>query len=433
MVGTSVERPLMRSEKVHRKRYPPAELPTRKALAFLLGALAMLGPSSIDTYLPAFSSIERSLGVTSVEVQQTLSVYMFAFGFMMLWHGALSDAFGRRNIILASLFVFAVASLGCAAAYSVEYLWAFRILQGFSAGAGIVVGRAIVRDIYHGAQATRLLSIVTMIFAIAPAIAPVFGGWLVQIMGWRSIFLFLFAHAAFLLWLCATRLPETLPPEKRNPFNLHVIAASYQAVFTSLLFHLKAWTIAFSFAGLFLYVAAAPTFVMLHLNLGPGGFGWQFIPTVCGIFIGALGANKLAGRVTISQHVGLGFGLLVGAAFANVVYHALLPPAVPWSVLPLLFYAAGMAIIMPVVTLLVIDLFPATRGLAASCQSFTQSMLAAIIAAAVAPVLATDTFLLALGQLTCAIIALSLWLAGRSYHFALERRNLDGWEAVPVE
>src|SRR3954471_20623914 len=150
-----------------------------QALALLLAALAMLGPFSVDTYLPAFPNIQATLHATPLEVQQTLTAYMFAFAFMMLWHGALSDAFGRRNIILGSLAVFAVASLGCAASHSVEYLWAFRMLQGISAGAGIVIGRAIIRDLYAGAPAERLLSLVTMIFSIAPAVAPVIGGWIV--------------------------------------------------------------------------------------------------------------------------------------------------------------------------------------------------------------------------------------------------------------
>ena len=160
----------------------------------MLAALAMLGPFSVDTYLPAFPDIERSLGANLVEVQQTLTAYMLSFAIMTLWHGALADAFGRRNIILVALAVFAVGCLGCAAAHSIEYLWAFRIMQGVSAGAGVVVGRAIIRDIYDDVEAARLLALVTMIFSIAPAIAPIFGGWIVVSSDWRTIFLALFAY-----------------------------------------------------------------------------------------------------------------------------------------------------------------------------------------------------------------------------------------------
>ena len=126
-------------------------------LALLLAALAMIGPFSVDTYLPAFPVIGESLAASPMQVQQTLTAYMASFAIMTLWHGALSDSFGRRSIILISLAVYAVASIGCAAVHRIEYLWVFRILQGLSAGAGVVIGRAIIRDLYSGAEAERMM------------------------------------------------------------------------------------------------------------------------------------------------------------------------------------------------------------------------------------------------------------------------------------
>ena len=403
------------------------------ALALMLAALAMLGPFSVDTYLPAFPTIQASLQATPLEVQQTLTAYMFAFAFMMLFHGALSDAFGRRNIILGSLAVFAVASLGCAAVHSVEYLWAFRILQGVSAGAGIVIGRAMIRDLYEGAKATRLLSLVTMIFSIGPAIAPILGGWIVKLVDWRSIFLFLFCYAVLLFWSSYRKLPETLPLEKRQPFNARVLMRSYTAVFTSLPFQLKAGVAAFNFAGLFLYVGAAPVFLTQHLGLGPHEFAWQFIPMVAGIFFGALAANRMAGRVSVRRHIAFGFCFLIGAGLANVAYHLFLPPALPWSVLPLVFYAFGFSIVAPVITLLVMDLFPDIRGMVSSCQSFTQTMLGAFVAGVVAPLLWGSVLWLAAGQLVCSVIALTLWWVGGAYRAAQKRGEVNAWETVPLE
>ncbi len=389
----------------------------------------MLGPFSIDTYLPAFPNIEASLHASAIEVQQTLTAYMFSFAVMILWHGALSDAFGRRNIILGSLAVFAIASLGCAASHSIEYLWAFRILQGISAGAGVVIGRAVIRDLYADARAARLLSLVTMIFSIAPAVAPVLGGWIVKLLDWRSIFLFLFAYTVLLLWFCYKRLPESLPPEKRQPFNPHFLAQSYKRVLGSPLFHLKAGAVAFNFAGMFLYVAAAPVFITHHLGLGPDQFAWQFIPAVGGIFLGALTANRLAGKISVQKQVMLGFFFLIGAGLANVLYHAYLPPALPWSVLPLFFYTFGMSVVAPGVTLLVLDLFPDIRGTVASCQSFAQTMLGAIVAGLIAPFLSHSVLWLAGGQLAFATIALALWMGGRSYR-RLAQRRLNAWETI---
>lgn len=185
-------------------------------LATLLAALSMLGPFSIDAYLPAFPNIQATLQATQIEVQQTLTAYMLAFSVMVLWHGALADAFGRRNVILVSLVAFLLGTVGCAAAHSVQYLWFFRVLQGVSAGAGVVVGRAIIRDLYADAAAARLLSLVTMIFAIAPAVAPVLGGLIVKYSDWRSIFLALAGYTVLLFMVCYRRLPETLPREHRQ-------------------------------------------------------------------------------------------------------------------------------------------------------------------------------------------------------------------------
>jgi len=410
----------------------PIPVPTSGKLALMLAALAMLGPFSVDTYLPAFPAIESALHSDLVAVQQTLTAYMLAFAIMILWHGALSDAFGRRNIILVSLAVFAVASLGCAAAHSIEYLWAFRVLQGVSAGAGVVVGRAIIRDVYEDVAAARLLSLVTMIFAIAPALAPIFGGWIVKLYDWRTIFLTLFAYTVLLLWYCYKKLPETLPRSKRTPFNPGFLWKNYTEIFRSPAFQFKAGAIAFNFAGLFLYVAAAPVFITRHLGLGPEQFAWQFIPAVGGIFLGALTANRMAGKLSIPVLMSIGYTLLICAAAANVAYHAVLPPAIPWSVLPLFFYTFGMSLVAPVLTLLVIDLFPHIKGTVSSCQSFTQTMLGAAVAGLIAPFLMHSVLWLALGQLTFAVISLMLWMCGRYYHYSrIERaREINAWEAV---
>ncbi|HEY0062722.1 MAG TPA: MFS transporter, partial [Telluria sp.] len=187
---------------------PRRPLPGRNALAVMLALLAMLGPFSIDAYLPAFPHIQADLGASAIEVQQTLTAFMLAFGGMALWHGALADAFGRRNVILCALVLFAIGTFGCAASHSVHYLWVFRIMQGVSAGAGVVVGRAIIRDLYADAAAARLLSLVTMIFTIAPAIAPILGGIIVAVSDWRTIFLALLAYTVLLFIFCYQRLPE---------------------------------------------------------------------------------------------------------------------------------------------------------------------------------------------------------------------------------
>ena len=378
-------------------------------LALLLAALSMLGPFSVDTYLPAFGALARSLDASTLEVQQTLTAYMAAFAVMILWHGALSDAFGRRSIIIGSLAVYAAASLGCAAAASVGYLWAFRMLQGVSAGAGVVIGRAITRDLYSGTEAEKMLSLVTMIFSISPAIAPVIGGWIVTLSDWRTIFLLLFLFALLLIALCWRHLPESLPPERRQPFHPASLWRNYRMIFLSTRFQLKAGALAFNFSGLFLYVSSAPALVTKHLGLGPNQFGWLFVPSVAGIFLGALAANRMAGRGGADRQVKIGFALLLVSGMMNVGYHFLWQPALPWTVAPLFLYTLGMSMVAPALTLRVLDLFPQIRGTVASCQSFTMTMLSALVAGLVSPLLDRSVLALASGQFAFALGGWLLW------------------------
>jgi DHA1 family bicyclomycin/chloramphenicol resistance-like MFS transporter len=384
-------------------------------LATLLAAMSMLGPFSVDAYLPAFPAIQASLNATGLEVQQTLTAYMLAFAVMALWHGALSDAFGRRNVVLVGLIVFAVGTLGCASAHSVHYLWVFRIMQGVSAGAGVVVGRAIIRDLYSDAPAARLLSMVTMIFSIAPAIAPVLGGWVVSAFDWRSIFLGLLAFSIALWWVCWKRLPETIPVERRQPFNPRFLARSYWDIFSSVLFQMKSGIVAFNFGGMFLFIAGAPVLLPVHLHLGPSQFAWLFVPAVSGIFLGALAANRLAGRMTFSRQIGIGYAFMLAAVAGSVTYHAVLPPALPWTVLPMFFYNFGSSIINPSATLLALDLFPHIRGTVASCQSFVTTLMGALVAGIIAPALTHSVLAMALGQAAFALASLACWMTSRQY------------------
>jgi DHA1 family bicyclomycin/chloramphenicol resistance-like MFS transporter len=390
-------------------------------LASLLAALAMLGPFSVDAYLPAFPNIQASLHANYLEVQQTLTAYMLAFAVMSLWHGALSDSFGRRNVVLVGLIMFAVGTLGCAASHTVHYLWIFRIIQGISAGAGVVVGRAIIRDLYADAAAARLLSMVTMIFTIAPAIAPVLGGWVVTLFDWRAIFLGLFAFSLGLWWVCWQHLPETIPVERRQPFNPRFLAKSYWDIFSSVLFQMKSGVVALNFGGMFLFIAGAPVLLPVHLHLGPSQFAWLFVPAVSGIFLGALSANRLAGKMTFSRQIAIGYGFMLTAVAGSVSYHSLFPPALPWTVLPMFFYNFGSAIINPSATLLALDLFPHIRGTVASCQSFATTLMGAIVAGIIAPALTHSVLAMSLGQAAFALASLACWLTSRHY-----RRRMAG-------
>lgn len=370
--------------------------PPPGALVVLLAALAALGPFSIDTYLPSFHDIGAGLQVDMLAVQQTLTAYIVPFAIMSLWHGAISDALGRRRVILYSLGLFGFASACCALAPRIEYLWAARALQGISAGAGIVISRAIVRDLFDGPAAQRLMSQITMMFAIAPAVAPVVGGRLQAAFGWRSVFVCLVLLTAALWFACWRKLPETLPRERRQTLQPGYLARTYGQVLTSPVFLLACGAVSFNFAGFFVYIMSAPVFLTRHLGLPETAFLWLFGPSMLGLLSGSWLSGRFAGRLSLRQTMLRGYCVMGTAALLNVTLNATMPPSLPWSVLPIPLYTLGMSLAMPSLTLLALDPFPMQRGLASSCQMFLQSLSNAVVAGLIAPAVWGGTLSLAL-------------------------------------
>jgi len=377
---------------------PPSPVRRHRGLAALLAALAAVGPFSIDAYLPSMPEIGRVFTAPPLLVQQTLTAYLAPFALMTLWHGAISDALGRRRVTLVALALFLLASLGCTLAWSIESLLAFRVLQGMTAGAGMVVGRAIVRDVLDGAAAQRLMSQVTLVFAAAPAVAPVLGGWLHVWFGWRAVFGFLVLFTATVWVLCWRSLPETLPADRRQPLAPGYLARAYRAVLGTPAFLALAFAVTLNFAAVFLYIVSAPQFLIGQLHVAETGFFWLFGPATAGIVAGAWLSGRAAGRISRRRTIGWGYGIMGAAAAGNLLLALLLPPRLPWSVLPVLVYFTGSALAMPSLTLVALDLFPAQRGLASSCQSFVQTTGNALTAAVVAPLVWASTLTLAVGE-----------------------------------
>jgi DHA1 family bicyclomycin/chloramphenicol resistance-like MFS transporter len=317
------------------------------AFAVLLAVLGMLGPFSIDTYLPAFADISASLGTTPLHMQQTLSAYLFGFAFMSLFHGAISDSFGRRPVVLWGLAVFTVASLGCALSQSIGQLIFFRALQGFSTGAGIVVARAVVRDMYPPSQAQKVMSQITIYFGIAPAIAPLIGGQLLLWGSWHLIFWFLTAIGV-VLWIANYRLlPETLHISLRQPFQVRHLMAGYWQLGSDPRFVLLALASGIPFNGMFLYVLSAPVFLGEVLHLQPQHFFWFFLFTIGGIMAGAWVSGRVAGRITPKRQIRNGFVIMLCIGVVNLVANVLFTAHVGWALFPLGIFAFGWAMIVP--------------------------------------------------------------------------------------
>lgn len=381
----------------------------RSTLTALLAGLATLGPFSIDTYMPSFPAIQASMHASPLELQQTLSVYLLCFAIMMLFHGSLSDSFGRRPIILVSLLAFIFTSISCAFAQDIHTLIMLRGLQGLSAGAGMIVGRAIIRDLYTGAEAQRLMSKVTMMFAVSPAVAPIIGGWLHMMFGWHSVFFFMAGLGLLLLVISYHYLPETHPVAARHTFSFRPLLNNYHQVVSHPPFLLLASTVALHFAGFFLYIASASVFVLQTLNLKEDQFAGLFIPAIAGVMIGAFISGRVAGHITPHKTVKYAYVLLLCAATINIVYNVFFISTWPWAVLPITLYGAGMSLAMPSITLLALDLFPQHRGLTSSMQGFVQTMLNAIVAGVVSPLLSTSPIYLAIGMMMFLILGRGTW------------------------
>ncbi len=383
----------------------------RWALAALLAGLATIGPFSIDTYIPAFAGIGQALGASPAQMQQTLSAYLFGFALMNLFHGALSDAWGRRPVVLAGLAVFTLASAGCALADSIGMLVACRALQGMSAGAGVVISRAIIRDLCPADEAQRLMSQVTIYFGVAPAIAPVVGGWLFVGFGWRAVFGFLVLVGLLLLAANARWLPESLPPAQRQPFAPRPLMAGYRQLLVHPRFLPLVLASGVPFNGMFLYVLSAPAWLGEHLGLAPTQFFWFFLTTISGIMAGSWTSGRLAGRLPRDRQASLGFVVMGSMAVLNLVLNLAWPQAPAWvAIAPVAAYAYGWALTMPVVTLMVIDLVPTRRGMASSLQSCVGSAANGVVAGVLAPLVMHSIQALAWTALGLLGIGLLAWV-----------------------
>lgn len=369
----------------------------RWALAVLLATLGMLGPFSIDTYIPAFAGIATSLDATPLQMQQTLSAYLFGFAFMSLFHGALSDSVGRRPVVLWGLAAFTLASVGCALSQSIGQLVFFRAVQGLTTGAGIVVSRAVVRDMFAPAQAQKVMSQITIYFGVAPAIAPMIGGVLFAHLGWHSVFWFL-SGVGVVLWTANYKLlPETLHVTQRQSLKVSNLLQGYWKLGRDPRFFLLALASGIPFNGMFLYVLSAQFF-------------WFFVLTISGIMGGAFVSGRMAGRLAPKQQIKYGFSIMLGIAVVNLLANLVFTAHVSWAMFPVAIFAFGWAMMVPVVTLLVLDLHPDRRGMASSLQAFIGSSANGLVAGLIAPLVMHSTVGLAAASLAMLSVGLLAWV-----------------------
>ncbi len=380
-----------------------------KGLTIIIAMMSMIGPFTIDTYLPSFPAIEADLGVSRALLSQSLAFYLAAFAISTLVLGPLADRLGRRPVMLGTLLFYIAASIGCALANDYGSFLLFRLLQGAAAGGGLVAGRAMIRDVYNPQDAQKAMSRIMMMFGLAPAVAPIIGGWLHDAFGWHSVFYFLALFGVVVFLLVLFLIPETLGPSQRQSFHPAKVARVYGHTLVHRRFQSLVFIVACYFGGMFLYIAAAPTLIFDFMGLQSTDFGVLFIPMVTGMICGAWLSGQLAHRWPLARTLTLALTLMTLGTLLNLAQALWLTPMVVSVAIPLMIYTFGIGIAMPAMTVMSLDCFPNNRGTASAMQGFVQMLGNALIASLLVPLLSQQPSHLALGQMVLVAIALLLW------------------------
>ena len=346
-------------------------------LAVLVVALTALGPLSTDFYLPALPAIARALHTDSAGVQLTLSVYLLGFGAGQLLVGPLSDRFGRRPVMLWGMVVFVLASVVCALADSITTLVVARLLQAFGACAGPVLGRAVVRDIYGPAESARMLSHVSTATALAPLLAPLFGGWLTALWGWRATFVALTLYALVLMLAVWRLLQETNRHPDPHAMRPARMWANYRTLLADPVYRSALLIGCGAFAALFAFISGSPFVFIEHFGMSPQQMGLAFGLNVTGFMLGSTLSARLSRRIGPARLIrhGVWLGAACGVLLATL---ALLGPHHPAAVMvPMWGVAAAIGLILPNATALGLAGYPKMAGAAASLMGFVQMGLGA--------------------------------------------------------
>jgi DHA1 family bicyclomycin/chloramphenicol resistance-like MFS transporter len=354
-------------------------MPQRR-LIVLLGSIVAIGPLSIDTYLPAFPSMSRSLDASASSVQLTLTACLAGLALGQLFAGSLSDRLGRRRPIIVGMAAYVVASLLCALAPDVLTLTALRFVQGFAGAAGMVIAQAVVRDLHSGPAAVRLFSSLMLIIGVAPILAPVLGGQLLALGSWRTIFVGLAIVAALVLVAVATRLPETLPPERRDLRGLRQTLRTLRALLGRRDFMGYALTSSLSFATVFAYVSGSSFVLQDIYGLSPTAYSIVFGINGFGLIAASQVNARLVGRV--DSGVLLGRAMLATASAALVLLAVILVGGLgAWAVMvPLFAIVCSFAFALPNATALALADHREVAGAASALLGVIQFISGAAIA-----------------------------------------------------
>lgn len=315
----------------------------RLQIAFLLGSLSLLGPFTIDTYLPAFPTIVEEFHTSASLVQVSLTTCLLGLGLGQLIIGPMSDVQGRRKPLLIFLGLYLLSSLVCAIAPNISMLIAARFIQGFAAAGGLVISRAVVRDLYSGRELTKFFATLMLIGNLGPIVAPIIGGAILSFANWKVVFLVLTCVGAILTVVVSFKLEETLPTEKRVPSNIKQVVMNFGSLLKDREFAGYAFTQGFTTAGIFAYVSGISFVYQNIYGVSPQVFSLLFGINGVGLIIG----TQLVGRLSrFSEKTFLKSGLALSMSASILLVIAILLHAPLLAVaIPIFLFVTSISII----------------------------------------------------------------------------------------
>jgi DHA1 family bicyclomycin/chloramphenicol resistance-like MFS transporter len=346
-------------------------------MSALITALVATGPLSTDMYLPALPTIRAAFGVTTYEVQLTLSVFMFGLAFAQLILGPLSDKFGRRSVLIGGLGLYFITSLVCAWAPSIDILIIARFFQAVGVCAGGVVGRAVVRDIHGPENAARMLAHISTAIAVAPLLAPLVGGQLTVAYGWPSVFVAMSVIAAVLIVTTAVTLPESNHWRQADAMQFKRFMRNYGTLIKDDAYRSFLLAAAFNFAGLFAFISGASFVLIESLGLDVEYFGFAFGFVVVGFMVGSQLSGRYTKRVGIPRMVEWGGRVAILSGSLGLAIQFVVTPSVFSVIMPMALYLVSVGLVLPNAMAGAISPHQDMAGAASALLGFVQMVLAA--------------------------------------------------------
>ncbi|MEU5307042.1 multidrug effflux MFS transporter [Streptomyces noursei] len=392
---------------------PVAARRTSLLVTLVLGGLTAVPPLSMDMYLPALPQVTAALHSPAATVQLTLTTCLAGMALGQMIVGPMSDKWGRRRPLLIGMVVYVLATALCALATNAEVLIAFRLLQGLAGAAGIVIARAVVRDLYDGVAMARFFATLMLISGVAPVVAPLIGGQILRVTDWRGVFVVLTVVGVLLTLLVWRRLDETLPPERRAPGGLGPALRTMRDLLADRVFSGYLLVGAFAFAALFAYISASPFVVQEIYGASPQTFSLLFgLNSVGLVAVGQINGKLLVGRVGLDKVLGVGLVAIALAGAALLLMSSgvfgkagLVPVATGLFVL-----MSAMGLVMPSTNTLALLRTPHAAGSASALLGTSTFLLGAVASPLVGIAGERTAVPMAVVQLSCAVLALVSFL-----------------------